>query len=70
MVAWIQVVSTGLMVISDKIGNSDFDNGRVMAQGTIDMHGRFSLTSTYDLNDFDWLPKEFIITSWQEIAAD
>ncbi|MEW5820080.1 MAG: hypothetical protein AB1782_07790 [Cyanobacteriota bacterium] len=51
-------------------GRSDFDNGRVMAQGTIDMQGRFSLTTLYDLEDFDWLPKTFIVKSWQEIAAE
>lgn len=51
-------------------GRSDFDNGRVMAQGTITMNGRFSLTTDYELNEFDWLPKRFVVKSWKEIPVN
>lgn len=47
-------------------GSSDFVNARVMAQDEILINGAFSLTSTEDWADFEWLPRTFVVKFWED----
>ncbi|MGD9580213.1 MAG: pilus assembly PilX N-terminal domain-containing protein [Vampirovibrionia bacterium] len=51
-------------------GRSDFFNSRIIAQGTIDTHGHFSLTTDGNLTEYDFVPKKIAVQTWQEIAAE
>lgn len=51
-------------------GRSDFFNSRIIAQGTIDTHGHFSLTTDGSLTEYDFVPKKIAVQTWQEIAAE
>lgn len=55
--------------IFDQNGSSDLVNGRVMAQGNINLNGKFELSTTSDLKDFSFIPKKIAVMTWQQVPV-